>query len=676
MGDNYNLMKTNTTRKFISPIKVLLSTLILTTCHLALARAVGIPSMQEYGAVKIGEPCRVVNAIGNKLLFTPPGFDHQVLAINSDTPGAQGSAVFVDYQKSTSTVVPLPGSSGGWDIIEVSPGKLLFESISDPLTLTTIDTTNGNYKVESSVTVPGNQYAWQFAKGKDGKIYMGSYPTSHLYSYDPSSKKVEDLGKIGPDKNLYLRFLAFDSKSGLLLCVSGMSESQIVAYNVTTKKQTVVADQYPIEMHTIYGKVYAAIAKQIYVFDSDQMKMIPLTTPAPPNGAKWESMALASASDHLLVRDSNNQWFDISKQGKCTKVWDKDLRGGGIVAMDANGQIIGLRGQEYFVSKPLASKIAWRPIAENPLPVSIHFIEADPQGGVTGGPSFGQTLFRFDPARQLAQNTGQVADGGGEVYDGIWQNGKFYYVAYSGGYMGIWDPAQPWDQYDNKNPRVVDEYRQAKYGSLIRPIGGIVQGPNKKLYTGWSAQYGKIGGGLTEFDPVTEKSRSWTNERFAPEMSIGKIAADEHYIYGFTSNGFNGVHPPNKPVVFWVFDPATEKVLFKKQMNGIVFSIPETGHIWATTTDGIHRFNPEKMEFDYTIPWPAGTAPKKGISNATVRENAAWIAVDNRVIKLTDGDQPKLSPLFEAKSRPLLAAGYDGKLYFTQEQELWAAPVK
>jgi hypothetical protein len=177
------------------------------------------PDAREFGAKMVATPCRVVNTVGHKLIYQPPGLDHPVLVLNSSTSGGVASAVFVDYVKGTSTVVPFPSGCGGWDIIETLPGKLLFESLS-PLSLVTIDTTGGHYKIVSDVPVTkatGNTYAWSFAKGNDGTIYFGSYPTCHAYSYDPQTEKVKDLGYIGPKGNLYVRNVAVDDR-GYLLC--------------------------------------------------------------------------------------------------------------------------------------------------------------------------------------------------------------------------------------------------------------------------------------------------------------------------------------------------------------------------------------------------------------------------------------------------------------------------
>jgi hypothetical protein len=629
---------------------------------------------QEYGATLLGTPCRVINPVGNKLLYQPPGVDHPVLVMNSNTPGEGGAAIFLDYRNGKSQTVPLTVGTGGWDVVEVEPGKLLFESLW-PLSLVTVDTRGGKYRVESSVSVPDNKYAWQFAKDTDGGVYFGSYPGANLFHYEPKTRKVSNLGQIGPQENLYLRFVAFDAATGYLICATGMTKSQIIAYDVKTRKQIVIADAYPSAMRSAHGSVYAIIAKQLFRFEPKEMKMVPVTSPAAPAGSQWQVLAKSSTQDQLLLGTDKGHWYQVSSQNEVVPVWHENLRGGEMVAVDSQtGQMIGLRGQEYFTAKPLAGEISWQTITLQPSPVAIHFLAADPKGGVTGGPNFGQTLFRYDGARQLAQNTGQVADGGGEVYDGLWRDGKFYFVAYAGGYLGVWDPEQPWDQWHNKNPHIFVQYNAAKYGSLIRPIGGVVEGPGGKLYSGWSTAYGRIGGGLTEFDPKTQTSRVWTDEHFVPQMSIGKVAADERYIYGTTSNASNGMTSLNKPIEFWVFDPQTEKVVYRQKISGLTFKVPQTNHIWFASSDGLRRFDAEKMAFSPPFAWPASAGKVSSVSRVEAKGNSGWIVADKHFIKLQDGDKPSLTPLFKTEKTPHLAAGYDGLLYFTQDAELWSVP--
>jgi streptogramin lyase len=636
-------------------------------------------SAQDYGAKMVATPCRVVNAVGYKMIYQPPGLHHSVLVFNSCTPGEVGSAIFVDYVKGTSTVIPMPTGSGGWDIIETSPGKLLFESLSSLLSLVTIDTTNGNYKVVSDIPVPESTYAWRFAKAPDGMIYFGSYPTCHAYSYNPQTQKVTDLGLIGPEGNLYVRHVAVDDR-GFLLCAVSFSKPNIVAYNLKTKEQTIVAPGQSGTLIQVGGRVYMQFDGPLQEFDATNMKFAPVTSPAPPQGLQWKVLLHSSTPQKMVILASDNKWY-LCEPGKAPQaIWDLDLKGGSIIGVDSDNKVLGMRGQEYFAAAPLAKEVKFHAIAEKPVPVSIHFITADPKGGVTGGPSFGQTLFRYDATSKLEQNTGQVADGGGEVYDGKWKDGKFYYVAYSGGYLGEWDPNQPWDQIHNVNPKILQQYNSDKWGSLIRPIGGDVIGPGGKIYTGWSAEYGKAGGGLTEYDTETGKSRSWTNDIFANAMSIGKIAADKKYVYGVTSNVFSGIVPPAKPLVFWAFDPATEKVLFKQTLTStsgaLVFQVPQTGHVWLVDANGLHLFDVSQMKFTQDLKWPKEAGSPSGATSVDSQGNKAWIFAGNNILRLEDGAKPQLKVLFQVEKTGHLAAGDDGKLYYTQGSQLWAVPLE
>jgi hypothetical protein len=638
------------------------------------------PSAQEFGAKMVATPCRVVNTVGTKLIYQPPGLDHPILVLNSSTPGVVGSAVFVDYMKGTSTVIPFPSGSGGWDMIETTPGKLLFESLS-PLSLVTIDTTGGHYKIVSDVRVTkdtGSTYAWSFAKGTDGTIYFGSYPTCHAYSYDPQTEKVKDLGYIGPKGNLYLRNVAVDDR-GYLLCTVHYGTLGEVAYNLKTGEQTVVVQGDSGDLVQMGGRAYLSMDGQLQIFDPSVMKFSPVTSPAPPPDLHWKYMLRSSTPERKVMYASDNKYY-LCEPGKQPRmIWDLDVNGAQIVGIDSDNNILGQRGQSYFVAKPLAKTVQFKMITQKPIPVAMHFIEADPKGGVTGGPMFGQTLFRYDGARHLEQNTDQVSNIAGEVYDGKWIDDKFYFVSYSGGELGVWDPAKPWDQIHNINPKILQDYSSKQYGSLMRPIGGMVIGPGDKLYAGWSAKKGLDTGALTEYDPATGKARSWTNDIFADSMSIGKVAADAKYIYGVTSNEHSGIIVPPKPIDFWVFDPNTQKIVFQQKLNvtrgALVFVTPQIGHVWLADEEGLHLFDASQMKFTQTLAWPKDAGSPRGVDRVDERGNQAWMFAGNRVARLDDGSNPQLKVLFETEKPGELAAGYDGKLYYTQGTELWAAPL-
>jgi hypothetical protein len=582
-------------------------------------------------------------------------------------------------------VIPFPAGAGGWDLIQTAPDRMLFESES-PLYIIPVDLKTRTVVQEGVKAVPGITYAWRFALGSDGWVYMGSYPTAHLYRYNSKTFEVQDLGLMGPEGNLYNRYVGATS-DGWVLSTVLMDKKAIVAFNPQTREQYMIknatdskGENVAATVITVGGVVYANVMGQLHQFDTAQKKFIPAILPPAPAGARWTYILPSSSSARKVLRASNGIYYLVEDGKAPLPVWNLNLRGGSIVGVDEKNRVIGFRGQDYFVAKPMATEIKPIQAAHNPPASNVHFLRADPQGGVTGGPDFGQTLFRFDPARNVLENTPQVVDGGGEVYDGRWVNGKFYFVSYSGGAVAVWNPQQPWDQWNGKNPKVLHSYKTAKDGELIRPIGGLVVGPRGRLYSGWSAEYGKKGGGLGEYDLTTGQSRSWANDLFAPEMSIGSITADDKYVYGVTSNSFSGIAPPAKPLVFWVFDPITEKVVYQETLKSsnarpAVERVPGTGHIWLASPTGLRRFDPATLKFAQTLLWPREAGAPATITASDARGDKAWFTAGPIVVRLDDGAKPSAHSIFEA-AKPIgaMAAGTDGLLYFTQGVDVWSVP--
>ena len=641
------------------------------------------PTLEAVGAKKLDAPCRVINArLGT--LYTDPVSGLTNLALNSCTPG-QGSGLLIDYQNNKSTVIPFPTGAGGWDLIQTAPDRMLFESLGNPISVVPVDLKT-RALAPGMAAVAGNDYAWRFTKGADDWVYMGSYPTAHLYRYNTRTFAVEDMGLMGPQGNLYNRHVGATSDGWILSSVM-MDKSGAVAFNPKTKEQYVVegvtdADGKGIAptLSDVGGVVYATVKGELQQFDGAQKKFVPALLPAPPNGVKWLRMLDASTPTRKVVYASDKTYYLLAEGKAPLAVWNLDLRGGTVVGVDEKNRVIGFRGQDYFAGEPMATEIKPQLAASNPPPVGIHFLRADPQGGVTGGPNFGQTLFRFDPKRGLMQNTPQVLDTSGEVYDGRWVGGKFYFIAYAGGDLAVWDPAQPWDQWNGNNPRPLHSYHGADDGELIRPIGGLVVGPRGCLFSAWSAKYGKKGGGLGEYDIKSGKSRSWTNEMFAPEMSVGNITADDKYVYGVTSNSFSGITPPRKPLTFWVFDPVSEKVVFSEELPNATVTpgverAPQTGNIWLAEPGGLRCFDPQTLTWKHNLPWPQTAGVPATVSASDARGNHVWFTAGPVVVRVDDGAKPVAQSVFGAPiAIGALTAGADDQLYFTQGVDVWSAP--
>lgn len=626
-------------------------------------------------AQPLGEPARNVSPLQQRLI-PDPNTGRPLLVINSCTSPGSGAALLVDYENAKTDVLRFPAGSGGWDFIELSPGKFLFESL-EPLFLVPVDLRQRKVLVNQIVPQSENLYAWQFTKGPDGNIYFGSYPTCHAYRYDPKTGTTTDLGRMGPPGNTYVRFVGATADGWLLSSV--MSEkSGVVAYNLKDKSQFFI-DLHPDSPHlmTLGGVVYASIHGRLQQFDSTSKSFKDADLPTPQN-TTWKILNDASTPDRKILTADDGAVYVLDAGKTPRKIWDLPLRGGRVVGMDHHDRVIGIRGQDYFVAAPMAHDIQPVQLTQDAPPVGIHFIRLDPGGGVTGGPSMGQTLFRFDPARKLHQNTPQVVDGNGEVYDGRWIDGKFYFVSYSGGELAVWDPNQPWDQWNDVNPKRLAQYNIPELHSLIRPQGGLTIGPAGKLYSGWSASYGQATGGISEYDIATGKAAAWSSDLIAPEVSIGSVAGDDKFIYGVTSNSFNGLTRPAKPIQFFVFDPNSQKIVFKQELAGVsgdpkVIRVPATGNIWIGTNLGLLKFTRDRMELSPPISWPNTDQPP-AVDSRDALDSHAWFAVDHQIVQLDDGTTPLLKTILTAPQGIQSLAAGDKELYFTQGTWLWAMP--
>jgi len=225
------------------------------------------------------------------------------------------------------------------------------------------------------------------------------------------------------------------------------------------------------------------------------------------------------------------------------------------------------------------------------------FLKIDERGRLWGGPHFGQTLWWMDPRTKKIVNTGTVCDAGGEVYDVTFLDGKVYTASYAGGDITCYDPKAPWDQWNHKNPRPLATVGPA----YIRPTGGILTGPDGKLYSGWMARYGAYGGAVAITDPVTGKTNLIENP--LGELAVVGLAVDGKYAYVGTSTGANGL--PNKPgesAKFGVIDLTSGQAVFTHTFEGAQGVQPvtyeaQTKRVAMVVQGRLQVFDPRKHVF-------------------------------------------------------------------------------
>ncbi|MDG0813549.1 NHL repeat-containing protein [Cohnella rhizosphaerae] len=208
-----------------------------------------------------------------------------------------------------------------------------------------------------------------------------------------------------------------------------------------------------------------------------------------------------------------------------------------------DGRLASFRGQDYFIVDKPSNPQDYdtpQPIALAQIPAKapvteIFTLVEDPKGRIWGASGFGQTIFRFDPATGEYWNSSSVCNEGGEVYGMVFVGDRLFTASYVGGDHTVYDPDQPWDQLNNVNPRTL----RSVGPRLIRPEGRSVRGPDGGIWTGWSANYGVYGGGLSRVDTETLEVENWYDP--IPERAIASVAADDQYVYFTTHSGTSGL---------------------------------------------------------------------------------------------------------------------------------------
>jgi len=598
----------------------------------------------------LGQPCQAKNVLAARYVLVPDGKEWFVLTNMNETAGME--LIFIDFRRDTARTVRASAGSGSWALLQVPGDRLVVGTFYDGKFMV-FDLRKMEFVRTSDL--PGESYIWNLALGKDGRVYGGTYPGAKLGALDLNTYTVEDCGAPAPP-NLYLRYVSA-LPDGRILCNFGMEKPVNLIYDPATKK----FEQAPPPLQGVSRGVswngYFLAGAQ--VLDGKRLEPIPPPFPL-PEGGNWAVDVNLTTDDTLYLRQANTVYRYVQGSKALEKLVSVDLRGGGIYAATPKGELLGVRGQDYFVLKPGETQITLKPIPVESAPRPTLFLRLDEKGRLWGGPHFGQTLFGMDTVSRQVVNTRTICNAGGEVYDVAFHNGKVYAVAYAGGDIVRYDPDSPWDQWNNVNPRVIASVGERGY---IRPTAGVLVAPDGKLYSGWMARYGVYGGAVAITDPATGATELVENP--LGEQAVEGLAVDEKFIYVGTSLGANGL--PNKKgewARFGVMDKNTKAVVFRQEFekaSGVrTFWLDASTRRLALSVDGrLHLFDTVARKF-VAVP---SEAPRVGSRIVGLGDGKAYYGSGRTVVQIDMG-RGKAVPVAELPAGVSnVAVARDGTLY-------------
>lgn len=620
----------------------------------AMTLAVVAGGAQAAKLEKLGQPCRAKNILASLVLKDrTTGREYFVLSNMNESSHAE--LIFVDFEHDTANVYKAPAGAGSWALQEVPGDRLIVGTFYDGVFMT-FDLKKMEFTKLSQF--PGESYIWNLATGSDGRVYGGTYSGGKLGALNLNDYTVEDLGAPAPP-NLYLRYV-YALPDGRILCQFSTEKPTSLIFDPATKKFSPAPPKLSGGASGVAWNGYFLSGRQ--VFDGKTLEEVtPIPFPTPPTDKGiWNFDTKLTGGDTVYMSVGETLYRYKLGDKDVSVACDLDLRRSSIQGVAANGDLLGLRGQDYYVIKPGDKEIKLKQIPGLSSPRDTLFLRVDPKGILWGGPTFGQTLWWMDPTTKKYVNTATICDAGGEVYDVAFANGKVYAVAYVGGDTVEYDPSQPWDQVNGKNPRVIASMSSKGY---IRPEGGVSLGPDGKLYTGWLAKYGTYGGAVSIIDPKSGETELIENP--LGEQAIVGAMADKDFIYVSSSLGANGL--PNKKgesARFGVIDQATKEVVFQHEFEGgsgvRVLAIDSESKRVMLSVDG------KAMLFDTAVRGFVNLpeAAKVGGRSVGVPGDGTVIYGSEKSVVRLDMRTGKTTTILEApETVSNVACGPDGQLY-------------
>jgi hypothetical protein len=513
----------------------------------------------------IGQPVRAKNILA-VLVAVDPKTGKEVLVLSNNNEGSGGELIFVDLENGSGTVFKTPAGAGAEGLTQVPDGRLVLGTFYDGHVMV-FDMKKMAFDTWQRF---GNEtYVWGFAVGNDGRAYFGTFPGGKLGALDLNSYTFEDLGAAAPP-NFYLR------------AVVGNDDGRIFCHFIVEKPTWLLFDPRTRTFASLPAEIQRAPYLSVWngylltpnrAFDGRTFEAVPLpfkvpalrsrpATPAPLNN-NWSLDPILTTHDVLYVEQGDYVWR-LAKDEKAFRLISSiDFRGGRLQAELSDGRLVGIRGQDYFIIKPGDTAVNLKPILGESAPRGIFFLKSDPKGRLWGGPPFGQTLFVIDPQVGTVVNTPTISDRTGEVYDVAFLDGVTYAAAYNAGEVIRYDPEKPWDQWNRMNPKTLVTLRPRGF---VRPTGGIIVGPGRKLYSGWTAGIG-YGGAIAITDPDRGETDLITNP--LGQQAIMGVATDGNLLY--VGTGLGGTGLPNQAgqsATFGIIDPATRSVVYQETLAG------------------------------------------------------------------------------------------------------------
>jgi len=421
-------------------------------------------------------------------------------------------------------------------------------------------------------------------EGPDGRIWIGSYGTADLTSYDPKTGQFTNHGRMD-EVDMYNYPLV--NTDGTVACLIMMTQPHVAVFDPQTGKKQTVGPVTTKGQDTI--DLYRGINQRLYIksskgnFRIDGTEAVPVDVLPDPMRAP-ESLPDGTTFAFTDAAQQIHRKLEIRKPDGETKTFD--------LTYEASGS-------------------------------DIFYIHAGFDECIYGSSILPLHLFRYNPKDGELIDLGRCSAAAGEAYSMANLNGRIYISSYPAARISEYDPSQGYHFGENPgdNPRDLGPIDDISY----RPRS-TMGGPLGRIWVASVPDYGRWGGPLSYYDPQTGEKKAYY--RICGDASCYTLAHLQNQgliAVGTTISGGSGTQPKVDQAVLFLWDYKAEKMVWEGTLDRPVSTFnalltgPD-GRLYGTVSGGgvpteLFVFDPEARKFTDRLALPPGHPLDLGLQN-------------------------------------------------------------
>ncbi len=407
-------------------------------------------------------------------------------------------------------------------------------------------------------------FSFGLSANPSGGIIFGTHGEGKILTYNSDSKEIQDLGILIPGNKYPKAFLALAPDS-ILIGSGAPAHLSLFNPNTGQKRVDLLPQQYR-NASFVYnlwfagGYIWCRLAPSglVLVLSKDDFSIL----------AELDSIALSAplelGNGRVLLKDIDNAYrlFDPTTLSMGA-IWEvlPAVEGVSIFKIIVDGK--------EFLTGINSDGLWWRldPLTKDletirlPLPSSstrVTSLNYGPDDSLYAGTYETNSLFRYNSGQNNWKGFGNVSPGRtGEILAMTTLGSRLYTLSYIEAVLCSFDPKLPWQpgKDTRSNPREIGALGQDQN----RPFDMCVKA-NGNIYMATFAGYGKTGGALSCFDPISDNISIWRGLNGAGNIYSLTSGAGPILFIG-TSQVLEGLESLPGPASVLAFNVETEVLL-------------------------------------------------------------------------------------------------------------------